>query len=75
MAELNRRGSYMNQTNCHNCGAPITGPECEYCGTRFTIRVVEPEREIINLYADNKLITSLIRCEYDERERHSCGYY
>lgn len=32
----------MNQTNCHNCGAPITGPECEYCGTRFNIRMVEP---------------------------------
>lgn len=31
----------MNQTNCHNCGAPITGPECEYCGTRFNIRVAE----------------------------------
>lgn len=25
----------MQQTNCHNCGAVITGPECEYCGTRF----------------------------------------
>lgn len=31
----------MNQTNCHNCGAPITGSECEYCGTKFNIRVVE----------------------------------
>ena len=31
----------MNQTNCPNCGAVITGPECEYCGTRFNIRVVE----------------------------------
>lgn len=20
--------------NCPNCGAPITGPECEYCGTK-----------------------------------------
>lgn len=34
----------MIQTNCHNCGAPITGPECEYCGTRFNVRV-EPEIE------------------------------
>lgn len=33
----------MNQTNCHNCGAPITGSTCEYCGTRFNIRVVEEE--------------------------------
>lgn len=22
------------QTNCPNCSAPITGPVCEYCGTR-----------------------------------------
>lgn len=35
----------MNQTNCPNCGAVITGPECEYCGTRFNIRVAEPEIE------------------------------
>lgn len=29
------------QTNCHNCGAVITGPTCEYCGTRFNIKVVD----------------------------------
>lgn len=22
-------------TNCPNCGAPITGLRCEYCGTQF----------------------------------------
>jgi hypothetical protein len=33
----------MTQSNCHNCGAPITGSTCEYCGTRFNIRVVEEE--------------------------------
>ena len=27
-------------TNCPNCGAPIHGSSCEYCGTEFdTIRV------------------------------------
>ncbi len=26
-------------TNCPNCGAPITGSVCEYCGTRHGIRV------------------------------------
>lgn len=35
----------MTQTNCHNCGAPITGSTCEYCGTRFNIRVVDTEIE------------------------------
>lgn len=29
----------MKETNCPNCGAPITGRKCEYCGTRFS----EPE--------------------------------
>ena len=24
-------------TNCPNCGAPITGPFCEYCETVFDI--------------------------------------
>lgn len=23
------------QLNCPNCGAPITGFKCEYCGTQF----------------------------------------
>ena len=23
------------RTNCPNCGAPITGRECEYCRTKF----------------------------------------
>lgn len=22
--------------NCPNCGAPITGDKCEYCGTEFS---------------------------------------
>lgn len=33
----------MQQTNCHNCGAVITGPTCEYCGTRFEF---EPVKEV-----------------------------
>lgn len=24
-------------TNCPNCGAPIVGPSCEYCGTIFDL--------------------------------------
>ena len=23
-------------TNCPNCGAPVNGSICEYCGTKFT---------------------------------------
>lgn len=29
-----------NMTNCPNCGAPITGSVCEYCGTRHGMRIV-----------------------------------
>ena len=33
-----------SKTNCPNCGAPITGSVCEYCGTRpdtgITIRLI-----------------------------------
>lgn len=29
------------QTNCHNCGALIKGPECEYCGTIFHSQISE----------------------------------
>ena len=25
----------MSKLNCPNCGAPITGIQCEYCGTMF----------------------------------------
>lgn len=25
----------MSDSNCPNCGAPITGPSCPYCDTRF----------------------------------------
>ena len=25
----------MNHLNCPNCGAPIDGDKCEYCGTSF----------------------------------------
>ena len=35
--------------NCPNCGAPITGNVCEYCGTVFETE----DEETITLYADN----------------------
>ena len=41
--------------NCPNCGAPITGGKCEYCGTVFRDR--EEDAEI--LYADNRPILTL----------------
>ena len=28
-------------TNCPNCGAPVNGLVCEYCGTKFKQEAVE----------------------------------
>lgn len=25
----------MRDTNCRNCGAPVKGNRCEYCGTEY----------------------------------------
>ena len=41
--------------NCPNCGAPITGDHCEYCGTMFRDR----EEDVEILYADNRPILTL----------------
>ena len=36
----------VDMTNCPICGAVITGPQCEYCGTRF------------RLYSENELVAA-----------------
>lgn len=56
----------MNQTNCPNCGAVITGPECEYCGTRFNIRVEEPEETTVTLYVNGMPFITLVENETRE---------
>lgn len=33
-----------SQLNCPNCGAPITGDKCEYCGTHFMDCTMDTER-------------------------------
>ena len=30
--------------NCPNCGAPINGPRCEYCGTTFNLIDINYEK-------------------------------
>lgn len=30
-------------TNCPNCGAPVQGAVCEYCGTQFTLQPTAQE--------------------------------
>lgn len=29
-------------TNCKNCGAPLTGTKCEYCGTEYAQKIEKP---------------------------------
>ena len=30
-----------NKTNCTNCGAPLVGEKCEYCGTEIRAKQKE----------------------------------
>ena len=39
--------------NCKNCGAPIYGSKCEYCGS------LTDSQDAANLYADDKIIASV----------------
>lgn len=57
-------------TNCPNCGAVITGPKCEYCGTVFNpnpsqyVSVYKYEAENIridNLVKLNELYDSALK--------------
>lgn len=44
--------------NCPNCGAPITGTECEYCGTLFGHRLTQSESLAMVLdEIDNAMLT------------------
>lgn len=55
------------RTNCPNCCAVITGPICEYCGTRFdggrysVLRTTEGEEIVIPIYIGNEHLTDVIR--------------
>lgn len=56
-------------TNCLNCGAPITGDVCEYCGTRhdtgITIRF-DPPKQL--LYDSFLLLRRIQQCSSAELE-------
>lgn len=36
----------MSRTNCPNCGAPVRGAECEYCGTYFGVKTSYVKSEV-----------------------------
>lgn len=58
------------RTNCPNCCATITGPICEYCGTRFPeleerhyqiIRTTENQKIIIPIYVGGDQIGEVVK--------------
>ena len=44
-------------SNCPNCGAPITGVRCEYCGTVFYGTVSESSNTWTPTFSNAKSIT------------------
>ena len=51
-------------TNCKNCGAPLTGTKCEYCGTEYAPKIEKPyceeAKDLIKLEdAENAILDSL----------------
>lgn len=64
-----RKPKDISMTNCPNCGAPITGSVCEYCGTRndtgIMLHFVPPKR----LLYDSFLLSRRIQqCSSSEIE-------
>lgn len=49
-------------TNCPNCGAVITGPKCEYCGTVFKFEPVQ-HTSVCELMIDSKRIANAVKME------------
>ena len=58
-----------HRTNCPNCCATITGPICEYCGTRFpdqeshyqVLRTTDNQEIIIPIYVGGEKIDEVVR--------------
>lgn len=57
----------MEQTNCPNCGAPLTGCRCEYCGTVDTSAEEQMREDIQRLRGeiDNLMFTDQARQSVD----------
>lgn len=54
----------VTDTNCPNCGAVITGPTCEYCGTRF-----RRSRAVEDIIQENQLLLAKIEAR---RQSDAC---
>lgn len=51
----------MNETNCPNCGAPVRGPHCPYCGTLHC-----SEKELMQMALGRRA-----RVEFETDEGHT----
>ncbi len=53
----------MEQTNCPNCGAPLAGCRCEYCGTVDTSAEKRMREDIqrLRVEIDNLMFADQIR--------------
>lgn len=40
--------------NCVNCGAPIAGAKCEFCGTRYDITAIKSKIAEVQLHTDGR---------------------
>lgn len=57
-------------TNCLNCGAPITGSVCEYCGTRHETGIMIRCAPASQIFRDSFLLScSIQQCSKEELER------
>lgn len=61
----------MKPTNCPNCGAPLNGSKCEYCGTITNdvdaeIARIELEKQSIMNQMDNQRQTTLLMSMLNE---------
>jgi hypothetical protein len=57
-------------TNCPNCGAPITGSVCEYCGTRHETGIMIRCAPASQIFRDSFLLScSIQQCSKEELER------
>lgn len=59
----------MEQTNCPNCGAPLTGCRCEYCGTVDTSAEKQMREDIQRLRGE---IDNLM---FADQTRRSVDYF
>lgn len=52
-------------SNCPNCGAPIVGPSCEYCGTIFDLDYL---KQLTRRRSDAETYNKVVK----ELESYSC---